>query len=79
MLGVLLSTQAWQPARLAVGRLARRLTMSAGVVTETVEIDGQTMEVERFVEADDPATGSSASSSAGPKSDATSKACCLLS
>ena len=26
--------------------------MSAGVVTETVEIDGQTMEVERFVEAD---------------------------
>ena len=52
MLGVLLSTQAWQPARFAVGRLARRLTMSAGVVTETVEIDGQTMEVERFVEAD---------------------------
>ena len=26
--------------------------MSAGVITETVEIDGQTMQVERFVEAD---------------------------
>ena len=52
MLGVLLSHSGFVSRGLRTRRHRLLATMSAGVITETVEIDGQTMQVERFVEAD---------------------------
>ena len=57
MLGVsiLLAVAAWQPAAWSASRLAARhvaVRLGAGLVEETLVVDGQPMEVRRFVEAE---------------------------